>query len=54
MKIIRSKDKEFADFLALLDKRNCDGASPVEQAVREIIDNVRKGGDKVLSSYTLK
>jgi histidinol dehydrogenase len=54
MKIIRSKDKEFADFLALLAKRNSGGAVDVEQDVREIIDNVRAGGDKALSSYTLK
>jgi histidinol dehydrogenase len=52
MKVIRSKERGFAAFLALIAKRGAASSASVEPVVRRIIKDVRARGDEALSEYT--
>lgn len=51
MRIIRKK-KEVADFIEKLRSRDSDGGRSVEDAVRRILADVKKDGDRALLKYT--
>lgn len=53
MRLIRPRDKDYAKFLASLDRRSAPPPG-VEAAVREIIAAVEKSGDAALIRYTAK
>lgn len=53
MRIVRPKDKDYAEFLKTLDRRAAP-APKVEKTVREIVAAVEKQGDAALIRYTRK
>ena len=52
MKIIRSQDREFKNFSSLLLDRSRQKSAEVEKKVREIIDKVKRSGDKALMKFS--
>ena len=52
MKIIRSQDREFKNFSSLLLDRSRQKSAEVEKKVREIIDKVKRSGDKALVKFS--
>jgi histidinol dehydrogenase len=51
MRIIR-KNKEIADFTERLRSRAWDNGGPVEEDVRKILEDIKKGGDRAVLKYT--
>lgn len=52
MKIVRSNTKEFKTTLESIKSRGTEDTSTVEPIVRDILQNVKKDGDKALIKYT--
>jgi len=52
MKVIRSQDREFKNFSSLLLDRSRQKSAEVEKKVREIIDKVKRSGDKALVKFS--
>ena len=52
MKVIRSQDREFKNFSSLLLDRSRQKSAEVEKKVREIIDKVKRSGDKALMKFS--
>lgn len=54
MKIIRCDGKAEIEFINQLKSRAAETNIKITQAVSEIIDDVRKNGDKAVLEYTIK
>ena len=52
MRVLRSGEKSFNQYLSGIERRMTEDPSRIEREVRSILRNVKKNGDKALLRYT--